>query len=252
MKISVVTVCYNSAAYIADALQSVEHQSWPDLEHIVVDGGSTDGTLEIVNSFAQPWRRVVSEKDGGIYEAMNKGIGMCRGDVVGFINSDDFFATPEALKMVAGVFSDSTIDVCYGDLCYVNQHDTTRIVRSWKSSAFTPGMFLRGWCPAHPTFYVRRQVYERLGVFDLRYRIAADVELMARFMEVNHVASQYIPEVLVHMRMGGTTNRTWRNVLTQNREIWLAFKRHELRPSLMMFALGKLWSRSWQFLRGAA
>lgn len=252
MKISVITVCYNSAAHIADALHSVDCQNWPDLEHIVVDGASNDNTLEIIAAHPQPWRRVISEKDNGIYDAMNKGIRICQGDVIGFINSDDFYATPRALFRVAEAFADPSVEACYGDLCYVNQKDTTLVVRRWKSSVFRPGMFLRGWCPAHPTFYVRRQVFDRLGAFDLRYRIAADVELMARFMEVNHIATHYIPEVLVRMRMGGTTNRSWGNMLTQNCEIWRALKDHDLKPSLIVFALCKLWSRSRQFLPGFA
>lgn len=248
MKLSIVTVCFNSAAHIADALRSVDMQTWPDIEHLVVDGASRDATLDVINAHPQPWRRVISESDLGIYDAMNKGIRLATGDVIGFINSDDFYANPTVLQTVAEAFSDPTVQACWGDLCYVGQDDTAQVVRYWRSSLFKPGMFLHGWCPPHPTFFVRRNVYERFGGFDLQYKIAADVELMARFLEIHRIANRHIPEVLVKMRMGGTTNQSWSNVLKQNREIWQAFKRQGLRPSLPVFLVGKLVSRSKQFL----
>lgn len=248
MKITLVTVCYNSAAYIADVLRSVDSQTWPDLEHIVIDGASRDDTLRIVHAHPQPWRRVVSGPDQGMYDAMNKGIRLATGEVIGFINADDFYASPEVLGKVVKALADPSVDACYGDLCYVDQKDTTSVVRYWRSSEFRPGLFLRGWCPAHPTFYVRRSAYERFGDFDLQYTIAADVELMMRFMEVHRINTRYIPEVLVKMRIGGKSNRAWSNVLTQNREILHALKGHGLRPSLISFVSGKLFSRGKQFL----
>jgi glycosyltransferase involved in cell wall biosynthesis len=179
---------------------------------------------------------------------MNKGIRMAKGEVIGFINSDDFYSSPFVLETVADVFKDASVDACYGDLCYVEKDDIASVVRYWRSSVFSPGLFLRGWCPPHPTFFVRRSIYQRLSSFDLQYKIAADVELMARFMEVHRIRTRYIPEVLVTMRLGGTTNRSWSNVVRQNREIFRALKAHGLRPSLASFGFGKLFSRSKQFL----
>jgi glycosyltransferase involved in cell wall biosynthesis len=243
----VITVCFNSAAHIADALRSVDQQTWTEREHIVVDGASRDDTLAIVEQFRQPWRRVVSEPDDGIYDAMNKGIRLASGDVVGFINSDDFYASRDVLARVAAAFSDDRVDACYGDLCYVEQDNVDKVVRYWRSSAFKTGLFATGWVPPHPTLFLRRSVLEQYGGFDLRYRIAADFELMARLIEVKRVSTVYLPEVLVNMRLGGTTNRSWSNILKQNQEIWQALGAHRLRPSLASFVLGKVVSRGKQY-----
>jgi glycosyltransferase involved in cell wall biosynthesis len=248
MKISVITVCYNSAAHIADTLKSVDSQTWTDVEHVVIDGGSSDDTMRIVRANPQDWRRAISESDRGIYDAMNKGIAIAQGEVIGFLNSDDVYASPDVLTKVADVFMDASVDACYGDLCYVEPHNLQAVVRYWRSSVFSPGLFLRGWCPPHPTFFARRSVYERFDAFDLQYRIAADVELMARFMEVHRIRTRYIPEVLVTMRLGGTTNRSWSNVVRQNREIFRALRVHGLRPSLGYFAASKIISRAKQFI----
>jgi glycosyltransferase involved in cell wall biosynthesis len=248
MKISIITVAYNSAATIADTLTSVASQSHRDIEHIVIDGASTDNTLDVVRAHGRHLTSLVSEHDQGIYDAMNKGLRLASGDVIGFINSDDLYASAVAIANVVKVFSDPTIDACYGDLCYVKRDDIQSVVRYWRSSDFEPGLFARGWCPPHPTLFVRRKVYEQFGGFDLRYKIAADTELMARLLEVHRIKVHYLPEVLVNMRMGGTTNRNWSNIVLQNREIWRALKVHDLRPSLVGFLTGKLWSRGRQFV----
>jgi glycosyltransferase involved in cell wall biosynthesis len=248
MKISVVTVCYNSAAHIADALKSVEMQTWQNREHVIVDGASRDDTMRIVASHTQVWRRAVSEPDQGIYDAMNKGIGLTTGEVVGFINSDDFYASPDVLAKVAAVFEDPGVQGCWGDLCYVRKDQPAQVVRYWRSSEFRPGLFACGWCPPHPTLFLRRSVLEQFGRFDLAYRIAADMELMARLIEVHRIRTKYIPDVLVHMRMGGTSNRSLGNVWQQNREIWRALQVHRLSPSLLSFAGRKLAARARQFL----
>jgi len=179
---------------------------------------------------------------------MNKGIALARGDIIGFINSDDFYPSADVLQRVAEVFKDRSVEGCYGDLSYVSQGDASSVVRYWRSSPFTPGLFSRAWCPPHPTLFVRRDVYERLGGFDLRYPIAADMELMARFIEVHRIRTVYLNQVLVHMRLGGTTNRSLRNIVQQNREIWRALKAHRLNPSLLSFVGSKLVSRGRQFL----
>lgn len=248
MRVSIITVCYNSVATLGDTLASVAAQDHPDVEHIVIDGGSTDGTQALVEREGRHVKVFVSEPDKGIYDAMNKGIRRATGDIVGFINADDFYPSSDVLSSVAGVFEDPGIEVCYGDLCYVRQDDTSRIVRYWQSSDFRPGLFLRGWCPPHPTFFARREVYARHGLFDLRYRIAADVEIMSRFLEVARVRARYLPKLLVKMRMGGTTNRSLGNIWRQNREIADALKSHGLPFSLPRFALSKVLSRGRQFV----
>jgi glycosyltransferase involved in cell wall biosynthesis len=247
-RISVVTVCWNSAATIEDTLRSVAGQTHPDVEHVVIDGASSDRTLEIVKRFPHV-ARLVSERDRGIYDAMNKGLALATGEIIGTLNADDFYADNDALAQVAAAFADPSVEIVYGDLCYVGEHDTSRIVRYWRSSDFQPGLFRHGWCPPHPSFFVRRTAYERYGNFDLSYRIASDVDLTMRFLEVHRARARHIPRVLVSMRMGGTTNRSLRNILNQNREIWRSMKKHGLRPGLATFLGGKILSRATQFLR---
>ena len=247
LKVSIITISYNSAATIGHTIESVLGQKYQNIEYIVIDGGSSDGTGDVVGRYGDRINTFVAEDDDGIYYAMNKGINIASGEVIGFINSDDFYASSEVLAKVVKVFSDPSVDACYGDLCYVKQDDIASVVRYWRSSEFIPGLFMRGWCPPHPTFFVRRSVFDQLGGFDLQYKIAADVELMLRFVEVNRIRTRYIPEVLVKMRMGGTSNRSWSNVVMQNCEIWRAFSEHSLRPSLISFVIGKLWSRGKQF-----
>jgi len=196
--------------------------------------------------------KLVSEKDKGIYDAMNKGIALASGEVVCFINADDFYASTSVLRDVAAAFENAGVDSCYGDLCYVNQTDPTRVVRYWRSKDFVPGSFEAGWCPPHPTFFVRRSVYERLGGFDLNFKIAADFELMARYLEAARITSYYIPEVLVKMRLGGTTNKSLSNILKQNNEIRQALRKLGLKFSLSKFLLPKLMSRAMQFVRRPA
>lgn len=252
MKISVITVCYNSAETIGHTLRSVRDQTHGDIEHIIVDGGSNDETLAVVKAEGGHVAKVVSERDKGIYDAMNKGIAFASGEVVAFINADDFYASASVLATVAEEFERSGADCCYGDLCYVSQDDPTRTVRYWRSADFVPGAFEKGWCPPHPTFFVRRSVYQRLGGFDLSFKIAADFELMARYLEAARISSHYIPEVLVKMRLGGTTNRSLSNIFKQNAEIGRALKKLGLRFSLVSFVLNKLVSRVIQFVRRPA
>jgi glycosyltransferase involved in cell wall biosynthesis len=248
MLISVITVCYNSAKTIGDTLRSVREQTFENVEHIVVDGQSTDKTLSVVAAEGARVAKLVSEADMGIYDAMNKGIGLATGEIIGFINADDFYASPDALANVAAAFSDPKIDACYGDLCYVSQEDTSTLVRYWKSSDFQSGSFESGWCPPHPTFFVRREVYRLFGGFDLSYKIAADMELMLRFLEVRKIRATYIPAVLVKMRLGGTTNKNLSNIVHQNQEILRALRSHGLKSSVWRLIGCKMFSKGLQFL----
>ncbi len=245
VKISVITVSYNSAATIAGTVSSVACQSYLNIEHMVIDGRSTDDTVRVVEAHRQPNLVLSSEPDKGIYDAMNKGLVKATGEVLGFLNADDMFADDQVLSRVAAAFEDPAIEACFGDLLYVAE-DNQSVVRYWKSRSFVPGSFARGWAPAHPTFYIRRSALERLGGFDLSYRLAADTELMMRYLEKGGVRAAYIPQVQVRMRVGGATNRSLRNIFSQNREIFRALKKNDVPYSLLSFMLHKLASRFWQ------
>jgi glycosyltransferase involved in cell wall biosynthesis len=229
MKISIITTTYNSAGTVVDTLRSVEHQSHPDIEHIIVDGGSTDNTLDIVSGFRHVAKRI-SEKDGGIYYAMNKGISMAAGDVVGILNSDDVYVNAGVIARVAREFSDPNIQATYADLQYVQQNDLNKIVRTWKTGIFNKKNFYYGWMPPHPTFFVRREVYNKVGLFDISLRSAADYEMMLRILLKHEMHTKYIPEVIVKMRSGGISNASFRNRLMANREDRLAWKKNGLQP----------------------
>lgn len=250
MKISIITVCYNSENFISSAINSVLSQAYSNIEFIVIDGGSKDSTVSIIESFGNKISYFVSEEDKGIYDAMNKGIMLAKGDVIGFLNSDDFYASNDVLSRVAGVFEkDPSLDACYADLIYTDQIDILRGVRYWRSGDYLPSSFSKGWCPPHPTFFVRGSVYERLGIFDLSYRIASDVELMMRFLEVHKIRVQHVPEVWVKMRMGGTTNNSLKNIWVQNQEVLRALRSYGLPTNSMRFFGHKLLSRGKQFFQ---
>ena len=229
MKISIITATYNSASTIQDTLRTVAEQSYPGIEHIIVDGLSNDATLEIVKTFPHV-SVAVSRKDHGIYDAMNKGIALATGDVVGILNSDDFYATPSVLASVMQLFEDETIDAVYGDLVYVDAVNTGKIVRNWRSGTYTAQSFYRGWMPPHPSFFVRRSVYERYGHFDLRLRSAADYELMLRFLLKHRIKAAYLPQRIVCMRTGGASNASFKHRIRANREDRMAWKMNGLVP----------------------
>ncbi|GEM_PF-106698 len=245
--ISIVTVVYNGAATLEHTIRGVIEQTYGNVEYIVVDGGSTDATLDILRKYEGNIDYWVSEKDAGIYDAMNKGISLTSGEIIGLINADDFYASRDVLASVAAVLTDPDVDACYGDLCYVKQHDISTVVRYWQSSDFRPGAFEKAWCPPHPTFFVRRKIYERFGVFDLTYKIAADMELMLRFLEIHRVRAKYIPEVMVKMRVGGTTNRSWANIVKQNGEILRALRQRGQRASMLRLTCSKIISKGLQY-----
>ena len=247
LRISIITVCFNSAITIEDTIKSVENQKGADVEHIIIDGLSKDGTIDIIKR-NKSVSKFVSEPDNGIYDAMNKGIVLATGDVIGTLNADDFYANENVLEEVAKVFLDPNVEACYGDLVYVNQKDTEEIVRYWKSRDYVSGLFKSGWMPAHPTFFVRKSVYDRLGGFDLSYKIAADFELLFRFIEQNKIETKYLPKVLVKMRLGGTTNKNLSNILRQNKEILSILKKQYPDFSVLKFAFAKLFNRLFQYI----
>jgi glycosyltransferase involved in cell wall biosynthesis len=246
LKISIITVCYNSEAFIASAIDSVLSQSYSNIEYIVIDGNSNDSTLSIIQSYGDCIAKVVSEPDEGIYDAMNKGINLATGDVIGILNSDDFYIDNFVLAQVSEVFANSEIDACYADLIYVHQQDTNKVLRYWKSRTFVPGLFKRGWMPAHPTFFVRREIYEELGNFDLSYKFQADFELTMRFMEVYRIKTEYIPKIFIKMRVGGKSNNSIINIVKGNIEAYKACKKNYLFV-LSIFSIVKMATRIPQF-----
>lgn len=248
MKISVVTASYNSAATIADTLRSIATQTHADIEHLVVDGGSSDDTLQIVRAQGRSDLKLVSEPDRGIYDAMNKGLAMATGDIVGFLNSDDMYADARVLERVAQAFRDPRVDVVYGDIVFVSAHDTSRVVRLWTSRPYVAGLCSRGWMPPHPSFYVRRTVYEEHGAYDLRFPAAADFEMSLRLLDIAKTTSAYIPHVQVRMRMGGQSTRSIRNIISGSREVSRACRKHGLSGGVR-FAVMRLLVKVPQFLR---
>lgn len=248
MKISIITVCYNSEKTIDRTLRSVRNQTYGNIEHIVVDGGSKDNTLQVVAAEGPHVAKLVSESDSGIYDAMNKGLALATGEVVGFLNSDDVFAHSEVVSKIVQAMANPAIEACYGDLVYVAQDDMNKVVRYWKSREYNHGLFDQGWVPAHPTFYARRGLYQKYGGFDLDLRLAADFDILLRFFEVHKIASAYVPEVLIKMRLGGATNVSIGNVFLQNMEIARAFRKYGLKLGFKPLAF-KLMARFVQFLR---
>jgi glycosyltransferase involved in cell wall biosynthesis len=245
LKLTIITVAYNSAATIADTVRSVANQTYSNIEHLVVDGQSNDLTLQVVEANRHPGLIICSEPDHGIYDAMNKGLSRATGEVIGFLNSDDFYADATVLEKIAAAFQDETVEACFADLVYVNQ-DTTRVARYWKSKPFIKGDFSKGWCPAHPTFYIRKSALQRFGLFDQSFKLAADVEFMMRYLEQGGVKSIYIPHVFVRMRLGGATNQSWKNIWKQNNEIFVALRKNYVPYNPIGFWLHKVFSRAWQ------
>lgn len=248
VKISLITVSFNSAKTIGDTIASVREQRYPNLEYIIIDGGSSDGTLAIIKQNSDVVAHVVSEQDDGIYDAMNKGITLAGGEVIGFINADDMLADSMVLQQVAEALGQDEIDACYADLEYVQQSNRDKVIRYWQSSAFKPGLFSRGWSPPHPTFYVKKSVYEQCGLFSLDYKMGNDIELMLRFLERYQVKSLYVPQTWVKMRVGGVSNQSLGNVILQNKEIIRAAKNNAIPFFVPRFVLGKLKDRLIQYL----
>jgi len=230
MKISIITAAYNSAQTIGDTLQSVANQRYSQVEHIIVDGMSKDNTMSIVQEFPHV-AKFVSERDKGIYDAMNKGIGLATGEVIGILNSDDIYINGEVLQKVMDCFVDDTVDLVYGDLQYVRQNNLNKVTRSWIAGNYTRKSFYYGWMPPHPSFFVRKRVYDQCGLFNLDLRTAADYEIIIRFMLKNQLRAVYLPEVLVKMRAGGASNASLRQRIRANREDRQAWKMNGLRPN---------------------
>lgn len=228
MKISVVTAVFNRAGTVRAAIDSVQAQTYFPVEHVIQDGGSKDGTLDIIREAANSATRIVSERDSGIYDAINRGIGNASGDVIGLMHSDDMFAGPHVLAKVADAFSDSAVDGVYGDLQYVAADNPNRVVRHWKSSEYAPAKLREGWMPPHPTLYLRRAVFEQHGLYDTDLQIAADYDAILRYLAKGGITLAYIPEVLVKMRVGGESNRSIERIIRKSREDLMAIRRNDV------------------------
>ena len=252
MKISIITVVYNNKETIQDAMDSVLLQKYDDLEYIIVDGASTDGTVEIIKDILKryPERNVkfISEKDNGIYDAMNKGIRNSTGDVIGILNSDDFYVNNNVISIVINKFITKKVESVFADLVYVRTDNLDKIVRYYSSAIFHPGKMAYGWMPAHPTFFVKREVYEQYGLYKTDYKIAADYELIARFLVKNKVSYSYIPEVLVKMRTGGVSTRNLKSNWILNKEILRACTENDIKTNIFRI-YSKYFAKVFQLFR---
>ena len=229
MTLTIITACYNASSTIADTLKSIASQSYQNIEHIIIDGASTDDTLKIVQQFPHV-STIISEKDGGIYHAMNRGIGLCTGEVVGILNADDVYAHEDVISKVADLFKDASVDAIYGDLVFVDQQHPDKITRTWKAGSYHFKQFYNGWMPPHPTFFVRRSLYQQYGKFNTTLTSAADYELMLRFLLKHKIKLAYLPETMVRMRQGGKSTASLKNRLIANKEDHLAWKINGLKP----------------------
>lgn len=228
MKVSLITVTYNSAAYLQDCLDSVVGQQYSNIEHIIIDGGSTDGTVDIIKKYNNHIAKWVSEKDNGMYDAINKGISLATGDIIGILNSDDMFASNDVISAIVNCFQDHQLDAVYGDLVYVNKIDTNKVIRLWKGFTYNRSRFKYGWMPAHPTFYLRRKLIDEHGGYESHYFTASDYEFMARYLYRYHISALYLPKLIVKMRVGGQSNVTIKSRLRANRRDYLAMKKNKI------------------------
>ncbi len=232
MKVSIITVCYNSKEHIKDAIESVLNQSYKDIEYIIIDGASTDGTVEVINSYNDKISKFVSEKDNGIYDAMNKGLALATGEIVGIINSDDFYIDNTIIESIVNEFKKSNIDVLFADLIFVDRENIEKQVRYWKSKEYVEGSFFKGWHPSHPTFFVKNEFYKRFGLFRTELKLASDFELMLRFIVKHGAKTFYFNKASVKMRMGGASTKGFDNFIKQNMEVYKSFKLNNLKVSI--------------------
>ncbi|MFN6379387.1 MAG: glycosyltransferase family 2 protein [Flavobacteriales bacterium] len=248
MKVSIVTICYNSAETIRETIESVISQTYKDIEYIIVDGASKDNTCDIVRSFGDRISRFVSEPDRGIYDAMNKGVKLATGDVIGILNSDDFYADANVITDIVSTFEKTNALGVYADLVYVNRDNVDKITRTWKSGVYEEGKFLFGWMPPHPTFFVKREVYQTYGHYTTELRSSSDYEFMLRVIHKEKISVGYLPRVITKMRVGGQSNVTLTNRKKANREDRRAWEMNGLKPYFFTIALKPL-RKIPQFLR---
>jgi len=242
VKISVITAVYNSEGTAGEAIESIARQTYPNVQHVIIEGQSADGSLAAIERAAHDRMELISEPDKGIYDALNKGIARSSGDIVGFVHSDDLLAHDQVLDRIAGAFADPAVEAVFSDLDYVSAMDTSRVIRHWSTGPFHPQRLKRGWMPPHPTLYLRRHVYERFGDFDLSLMISADYDFILRFFSKAQGQSVYIPEVLYKMRVGGVSNRSLGKIKQKMAEDYRAMQRNGVGgvPTLTLKNVSKL------------
>lgn len=233
MKISIITVAFNAADTIESTLISVARQTFRDVEHVVIDGGSSDGTQAVVSSHGDRISRFLSEPDRGIYDAMNKGLALATGNVIGFLNADDAYATENVLSRVAETMERYHLDALFGDVAFYHRENPERIVRRYSSSHFSPERIAWGWMPAHPALFVRCEVFQKAGPFRTDYRIAGDFEFVARAFGKQSLRYRYLPEVLVMMRVGGVSTGGWGNTILLNKEVLRACRENGIQTNIL-------------------
>lgn len=230
MKISIITITYNSSSTLAETINSVINQSYKNIEYIIIDGGSSDNTIPIIKSYENKITTFISEKDNGIYDALNKGILLATGDVIGILHSDDFYTNTNVIQNVVNKLEQTNADALYADLFYVDKNNTSKIHRKWKSGNYSLEKFLYGWMPPHPTFFVKKTIYEKYGSFNLSLNSSADYELMLRFIYKEKIKIAYLPEFIIKMRLGGKSNVSLKNRIIANKEDRKAWRINNLKP----------------------
>lgn len=248
MKVSIITVTHNSARYLADCIRSVQQQNYKHIEHIIIDGKSTDGTIGIIKKFEGGIAKWVTETDRGMYDAINKGLQMATGEIVGILNSDDVLDNDHVIFNIVKTFLETKTDAVYGDLDYVSQENTQKVVRSWKGMPYNRSRFLYGWMPAHPTFYIRHHLIEKYGGYESHYFSAADYEFMARYLFSHRIKACYLPKLIVRMRVGGASNINFKQRLRANRRDYLAMKKNNI-PFAFLVSILKPLLKLHQFKR---
>ncbi len=246
MKISIITVCYNSEKHIKTAIESVINQTYTNIEYIIIDGASKDNTVNVIKSYGDKITTFISEVDKGIYDAMNKGLKMATGDYLAVLNSDDFYIHNDVISSVVNELNIQKTESLFADLIYVEEHFPNKQVRYWKSKPFVKNSFKKGWHPAHPTFFVKNEIYKKFGYFSLDFKLAADFELMLRFLEKHQITSCYFPKAIIKMRLGGATNKSVKNIINQNIECFKAFKENQL-PVSFLYPLYRLLPKFTQY-----
>lgn len=236
-KVSIITVCFNSGETIAETIDSVLSQDYKNIEYILVDGSSTDNTMEIVRSYGDKIHQTISEKDIGLYDAMNKAIALATGDVIGILNSDDIYENDRVISNVMREFSIKNVDSVFGDLFYFKSKNPDKPIRFYRGRPFRPTMIRMGILPPHPTFFVRKDVYEKYGNFDLEFKYAADFDLMARFLYVHRISYSYLPLNLVRMRIGGISTGSWKRIIEINKEDLKSCRKHGIPTNMFMLHL---------------
>jgi len=236
LKISIITAVYNGKEFLEDAIKSVLNQTYPHVEYIIIDGASTDGTVEIIKKYESKIAKYLSEPDKGIYDALNKGIRLAAGEVIGFLHSDDIYANDKVIEKVAALFNKQNCDSVYGDLVYIDKKNLNKVIRYWYAGSFNYNSLGKGWMPPHPALFLKRSLYEKYGVFNESLKISADYELILRMLGKNKISTEYLPEVLVKMRVGGNSNKNIHSIIKKSYEDYTALKMNNIAlPSFTLF-----------------